>query len=123
MLCQGEHLTSNTCCCKKKGEKKTFSIIKFFSCPFCFCFSFYQLKMFFLSSIIHRNVWELALFSSSNVCTIPRRRTHIWIGRRCAAGSSRPIPIFRGNFSENRYPYLGKGTYFLQFCNKKHQIL
>ena len=33
--------------------------------------------------------------------------TQIWIGRGCATGSSRLIPMFRGNFSKNRYPYLG----------------
>ena len=32
--------------------------------------------------------------------------TQIWIGRGCATGSSRLIPMFRGNFSKNRYPYL-----------------
>ena len=42
--------------------------------------------------------------------------TQIWIGRVCAAGSSEPIPMFRGNFfpkkvpmfrdfSEKRYPF------------------
>ena len=31
--------------------------------------------------------------------------TQIWIGQGCAAGSSKPIPMFRGNFSKNMYPY------------------
>ena len=33
--------------------------------------------------------------------------TQIWLGQGCAAGSSRPIPMFRCNFSTNGYPYLG----------------
>ena len=31
----------------------------------------------------------------------------IWIGWGCAAGSSEPIPMFRGNFSQKSYPCLG----------------
>ena len=45
----------------------------------------------------------------------------IWIGRECADGSSRPIPMFRGIFFKNRYPYLGifmkKGTNFFGHKN------
>ena len=58
-------------------------------------------------------------FSHSHVdlvCIIPGA-SQIWIDRGCTACSSRPIPIFRGNFSKIRYPYLGiflkKGTHFL----------
>ena len=32
--------------------------------------------------------------------------TQIWFGRGCTAGDSNPIPISRGNFSKNRYPFL-----------------
>ena len=31
--------------------------------------------------------------------------TQIWIGWGCAADRSRLIPMFRGNFSKNGYPY------------------
>ena len=47
-----------------------------------------------------------------------------WVGY--AAGNSRPIPMFRGKFSQNRYPYLGifpkKGTISCDFATKTHQI-
>ena len=33
--------------------------------------------------------------------------TQIWIGQGCAASSLKPIPMFRGNFSKDRYPYSG----------------
>ena len=36
-----------------------------------------------------------------------RGGSQIWIGRGCGAGSEGPIPMFRGNFSQKRYPCLG----------------
>ena len=33
--------------------------------------------------------------------------TEIWIGWGCGTSSLRSIPIFKDNFSKNRYPYLG----------------
>ena len=52
------------------------------------------------------------------------RGSQIWIGLGCAAGSSRPIPMFRGNFSKNRYPYLGifleKRYPFVVILQQKH---
>ena len=52
----------------------------------------------------------------------PQGGTQIWIGWGCAAVCSKPIPMFRGNFFKNRYPYLRnflkKGTHFLRFCSK-----
>ena len=49
--------------------------------------------------------------------------TQIWIGWGCAACSSRPIPMFKGNFSQNKYSYLGifpkkKRCPFLRICHK-----
>ena len=48
-----------------------------------------------------------------------RGGSQIWIGQGCAAGSSGPISMFWGKFSQNRYPCLGiflkKGTHLVQF--------
>ena len=52
--------------------------------------------------------------------------TQIWIDQGCAADSSRPIPMFRGNISKNRYPYLGiflkKVPISCNFAVKTHKI-
>ena len=32
--------------------------------------------------------------------------TQIWVGQGCAAQASKPIPIFKGNFGQKRYPFL-----------------
>ena len=50
-------------------------------------------------------------------CT--RGGTQIWFGWECTAEDLKPISISRGNFSENRYPFLGifpKNKY--PFCHK-----
>ena len=51
--------------------------------------------------------------------------TQFWISWGCSTGTSRPIPMFRGNFSQN--PYLGiflkkKVPIFCDFATKTHQI-
>ena len=47
------------------------------------------------------------------------RGSQIWIGRGCAAGSSGPIPMFRGNFPLKKVPmfrdFSEKGTHLLHF--------
>ena len=33
--------------------------------------------------------------------------TQIWVGQGCAARASKPIPIFKGDFGQKGYPFLG----------------
>ena len=35
-----------------------------------------------------------------------RGGTQIWVGQGCAARASKPIPIFKGDFGQNGYPFL-----------------
>ena len=44
--------------------------------------------------------------SSVNLLNLHPGGTQIWVGQRCAARVSKPIPIFKGDFGQNGYPFL-----------------
>ena len=75
------------------------------------------------SVILGMKSCNLPLILCKQVVWVHGGGSQIWIGQGCAVGSSKPILMFRGNFSKNRpLSYFGifskKGTHFLRFCHR-----